>query len=75
MMTRVLRVAQRSHRRRRDDVFGSPPPLGWRGPAPSARLHGATANHCGDTVSSWRVPAWPDRPAWPAALPEFPTNP
>ena len=58
-------------------MFGAPPPIGGRGPAPHALGYtGATANHLwtyGEFMAMYLL-AW-SPVLWPATLLEFPTNP
>ena len=77
LMPRVLRVAKDLIGVDEADVFGAPPPIGGRGPGTRALGYtGATANHLwsyGEFMAMYLL-AW-SPVLWPAALPEFPTNP
>ncbi|CAN5259191.1 hypothetical protein BH18ACT12_BH18ACT12_09010 [soil metagenome] len=77
LMPRVLRVARDLIGIDETDVFGSPPPIGGRGPGTRALGYtGATANHLwtyGEFMAMYLL-AW-SPVLWPAALLEFPTNP
>ena len=77
LMPRVLRVAKDLIGVDETDVFGSPPPIGGRGPGTTALGYtGATANHLwsySEFLAMYLL-AW-SPVLWPATLPPFPTNP
>jgi len=77
LMPRVLRVARDLVGVDETDVFGSPPPIGGRGPGTHALgFTGATANHLwtyGEFMAMYLL-AW-SPVLWPTTLLPFPTNP
>jgi hypothetical protein len=77
LMPRVLRVARDLVGVDETDVFGSPPPIGGRGPGTDALGYtGATANHLwtyGEFMAMYLL-AW-SPVLWPTTLLPFPTNP